>query len=180
MIEWVHIENEPVRPKLFSCEIRMRDGDTWPFVVSAKLAKILTEAAARWPFHVTRTREARAASLPWFEVEIGLRHLEDELTRAESSLARFLAPKLLAVLGRRSGPRMAPGGAARLKTALDRLAILLTAASKYDASGRRITKNASPAAVAIWSSVTQNPPYAEEANQLAQTICAVVESRREP
>jgi hypothetical protein len=58
---------------------------------------------------------------------------------------------------------------------LGRLGILMQAAARYDASTGRSRGKASPGGAAVLDRVTQNPPYAEEAGDLASKICGLLE-----
>jgi len=173
VLEWVHV-GEPARGGMCGCELHTRDGDDWTLHAPGELARGLAEAAARWPVQLTTTKEARAARLPMYQTEVKLRQLEAQLATPASSLARHLAPQLLSRLRGRSG--VATGATARLNTALDRLAILLSAAAQYDRSRQRVADKV-PGAAAVWAALASDPPYADEAERLARTIGDALDGR---
>lgn len=159
-LDWLHVERAAGR-KLCHMELHM-NGRQLVLFVPHELASAVSEAATTWPLHVTRTADARLAYRPRYDREVRLRQIIARLRRPSSSLAEHFAPTLLPQIEHGACP-----ATDTLQPALDRFAILLDAAERFDARYPPITKPSGRI-------VTQAPPYLEEATRLSKQITEAV------
>lgn len=168
-LAWLHVEIEAVDDRIRPCEMQLHDGTHTVFSLPPDLATYLAHRASRWPFLVTRTREARAAYL----TDLQLRRIKDQLRRRESSLASSLASSLLPTIEDRSCAALPATRAASLKVTLDELELLLSAAARVDASRKRTRRGVAREMEAVLDS---GPPYSEKATELVHAIRAMFSS----
>jgi hypothetical protein len=160
-IAWLHVETERSPRGMCACEVHLRDGTDSTFGVTADMAARLADRAPQWPFLISRTREAREAYL----TDLQLRRMEDGLRHPRSSLASSLSPLLLPTIEERSCAALPADRVASLRAALTKLEVLLSAAVQVDAS--RARSRLKPELAAL---LHPDPPYSEEATQLAHGI----------